>query len=247
MKNLIEIENLSVKYEKIEAIRDLNLTIREGEYIGIVGPNGGGKSTLLKTILKLVKQYKGTIKYNGTTLKKSGIRMGYVPQTNELNTMFPITVEEVVLTAKIPAKRTYFHKYTESDYKEVEDVLKTVGIHHIAERQISDLSGGEFQKMLIARALALNPDILFLDEPTSMVDIKAQKQIYSIIKRMSKNMTIIMVTHDVKEIMKYTDRLIFLNKNILAEGDPEEVYRYEYLKPVRLIKRHKSRLEVSKK
>lgn len=241
MSEFIEIKNLAVKYGKIEALRDLNLVINQGEYIGVVGANGGGKSTLLKTILGIVKQYKGTILYNGTSLKKSGIRIGYVPQTNELNRMFPITVEEVVLTAKIPVSKSYFHSFKQNDYKEVENVLKTVGINEIKDRQISDLSGGEFQKMLIARALALNPDVLLLDEPTAMVDIKSQKQIYTIIKRLSKHMTIIMVTHHVKDIMKQADKLIFLERNILAEGDPEEVYRYAYLKPVRVIRRYQGR------
>ncbi len=233
-EELIKIENLSVKYGAIEALRDLNFNILKGEFVGIVGPNGGGKSTLLKSIIKLVKPYKGSIKYcnNNPNLKKSKMRIGYVPQISDINRIFPITVKEVVLTAKLPLRKSYFHRYTEEDIKDVEEILAKVNIEDIAERQISDLSGGEFQKMLIARALALNPQVLLLDEPTAMVDAKSQKQIYNLIKRISNEITIILVTHHVQDMIRYADKLIYLEKNIIAEGDPEDVYRYAFLKPV---------------
>jgi len=236
-------EKISVKYGYIEALRDLDLVVFEGEYIGIVGPNGGGKSTLLKTLLGLVKAYEGKVSFKGMNLKKSGLTIGYVPQITELNRIFPITVKEVVLTAKIPHEMCYFHRYSKQDHMEVYEILKKVGIHNIGDRQISDLSGGEFQKMLIARALALQPKILLLDEPTAMIDVKSQKQIYTLIKKLSKEMTIVLVTHDVKEITKQVDRLIFLEKNILAEGDPEEVYRYAYMRPVRVGTRNRLRMD----
>lgn len=241
-EELIRLENISVKYGYIEALRDLDISIHDGEFVGIIGPNGGGKSTLLKAILNLVKPYKGTISYKGShSLKKSGLKIGYVPQITEINRIFPITVKEVVLTARLPLSRSYFFNYTSEDRKEIDEILKKVGITDIAERQISDLSGGEFQKMLIARALALNPDILLLDEPTAMIDVRAQKQIYNIVKKLSEEMTIVLVTHHIKEITRYADRLVYLEKNILAEGDPEEVFRYAYLKPVNVLRRVKQR------
>jgi len=243
-KELIKMERIAVKYGYIEALRDLNLVVNEGEYIGIVGPNGGGKSTLLKTILGLVKAYAGSVTFKGTTLRKSNLRMGYVPQITEINRIFPITVKEVVLTSKIPLEKSWFHKYSEKDLSEVDEILKKVGINDISERQISDLSGGEFQKMLIARALALEPNVLLLDEPTAMIDVKSQKQIYTLIKKLSKERTVILVTHDVKEITKQVDRLIFLEKNILAEGDPEEIYRYAYMRPISVVNRTRHRSEV---
>jgi len=232
MSDLIKIENVSVKYGNIEALRDLNFTIEEGDYIGIIGSNGGGKSTLLKTILGLVKPYNGSITFKNTTLKKSNIRLGYVPQINELNKKFPITVKEVILTSKLPEKMKAFHRYSAQDNLEVEEVLKRVGLLDNQHRHISELSGGEFQKMLIARALVLNPDVLLLDEPTAMIDTKSQKQIYSIIKRLSENMTIVLVTHHVHEATKQAKKLIWLEKNILAEGDPQEVSKYAFMRPV---------------
>lgn len=231
MSELIKLDNVSVKYGNIEALRNLNLTVEEGDYIGIIGPNGGGKSTLLKTILGLVKPYSGTILFNKTSLKKSNISVGYVPQLNELNTKFPITVKEVVLTSKLPEKMRAFHKYTPKDCLEVEQVLDLVGILELQHRHISELSGGEFQKMLIARALASNPDILLLDEPTSLIDIKSQEQIYGLIKTLSKHVTIVLVTHHIKEITKQARKLVWLERNIKSEGDPQKVYNYAYLNP----------------
>jgi zinc transport system ATP-binding protein len=244
-KEMIKLNDISVKYGYIEALRDLNLTINEGEYVGIIGPNGGGKSTLLKVILNLEKPYKGTIKYNDTTMKKANIKMGYVPQITELNRMFPITVKEVILTAKLPMTKNAFHRFKKNDYLEVDEIIRKVGIRNIAERQISDLSGGEFQKMLLARALALNPDILFLDEPTAMIDAKSQKQIYNTLKKLSKEITIVIVSHDVKDITEQVDKLIFLDKNILAEGNPEEVYKYAFLKPTVYLRTSRVRKETS--
>lgn len=231
MTELIKIENISVKYGNIEALRDLSLTINEGDYIGIIGPNGGGKSTLLKTILDLIKPYKGTISFQSTSLKKSTVKVGYVPQINELNKKFPITVREVVLSSKLPEKLTFLHRYSKTDISEVEEVLERVGLLEIQNRHISELSGGEFQKMLIARALASNPDILLLDEPTAMIDVQSQKQIYDLIKYLSEKMTIVLVTHHIKEITKQAKKLIWLEKNIKLEGKPEEVYKLAYANP----------------
>ena len=229
---LIEINNLSVYYGKISALRDLNFTVNKNDYIGIIGPNGGGKTTLIKTILGLIKPNKGEIKYSNNTLKKSNIRMGYVPQINDINRMFPISVNEVVLSGRLTKEIKPLFRYTEEDEEKVKEVLEIVGLYDLRNRLISELSGGEFQKLLIARALTTNPDILLLDEPTAMVDVMSQRQIFNLIKKLSHNMTIILITHQVQMITKHVKKLIFLDKNILAEGDPNEVYKYAYIKPV---------------
>ncbi|QWB99476.1 ABC transporter ATP-binding protein [Mycoplasmatota bacterium] len=228
----IELNEISVNYGKIHALKNLNLTINEGDYIGIVGPNGGGKSTMMKSILGLIKPSKGKITYCGTSLKKSDIRMGYVPQISDINRMFPITVEEVVLSGRMSKEIRPFFKYSEEDKKAVEEVLDTVGLKKLKNRQINELSGGEFQKMIIARALTLKPDILLLDEPTAMVDVMSQRQIFSLIKKLSKDITIVLITHHVQMISKNVKKLIYLDRNIIAEGDPNQVYQYAYLRPV---------------
>jgi len=228
----IELKDISVNYGKIHALKKLNLSINKGDYIGIVGPNGGGKSTMMKTILGLIKPNKGQISYCGTSLKKSEIRMGYVPQISDINRMFPITVEEVVLSGRMTRKIKPFFKYSDEDKLAVEEVLETVGLKKLKNRHINELSGGEFQKMIIARALTLKPDILLLDEPTAMVDVMSQRQIFSLIKKLSKDITIILVTHHVQMISKNVEKLIYLDRNIIAEGNPNEVYQYAYLRPI---------------
>jgi len=228
----IHLDDVSVNYGKIHALKHLNFTIREGDYIGVIGPNGGGKSTMVKTLLGLMKPSHGHITYCGTTLKKSDIRMGYVPQISDINRKFPISVGEVVLTGRLERKILPFHHYSEDDHQIVDEVLDTVGLLDLKDRQINELSGGEFQKMIIARALTMKPDILFLDEPTAMVDVMSQRQIFTLIKKLSKMMTIILVTHHVQMISKQVKKLIYLDKNIIAEGDPNQVYQYAYIRPV---------------
>jgi zinc transport system ATP-binding protein len=233
MKKLrIQLNNVSVSYGKIHALKRLYFTIEEGDYIGIIGPNGGGKTTMIKTILGLIKPNEGTIDYCGLSLKKSHIRMGYVPQISDINRMFPITVGEVVLSGRLNKKIIPFFKYSDEDHQIVDEVLDTVGLLDLKDRQINELSGGEFQKMIIARALTLRPDILLLDEPTAMVDVMSQRQIFSLIKKLSKDMTIILITHHVQMISKQVKKLIYLDKNIIAEGDPNQVYQYAYIRPV---------------
>ena len=233
MKKLrIQLNNVSVNYGKIHALKRLYFSIEEGDYIGIIGPNGGGKTTLIKAILGLIKPNEGTIDYCGQTLKKSQIRMGYAPQITDINRNFPITVGEVVLTGRLNKKIIPFFKYSEADYKIVDEVLETVGLIGLKNRQINELSGGEFQKMIIARALTLEPDILLLDEPTAMVDVMSQRQIFTLIKKLSKNMTILLITHHVQIISKQVKKLIYLDRNIIAEGDPNQVYQYAYIRPV---------------
>lgn len=240
MKNLrIQLNNVSVNYGKIHALKRLYFSIEEGDYVGIIGPNGGGKTTMIKTILGLIKPTDGTVTYCGQSLKKSQIRMGYVPQITDINREFPITVGEVVLSGRLKKKIIPFFKYTEEDLKIVDDVLDTVGLRELKDRQINELSGGEFQKMIIARALTLRPDILLLDEPTAMVDVMSQRQIFTLIKKLSKDMTILLITHHVQMISKQVKKLIYLDKNIIAEGDPNQVYQYAYIRPIhQKIRRH---------
>jgi len=228
MEPLIKIHNLSVSYGDIEALRDVNLDIDEGEYVGIIGPNGGGKSTLMKAILHLIPIEANSITCRNLPVPKAKMRMGYVPQMTEMNRLFPISVYEVVLLARLPKGIKPFFHFTENDRRATFDILKKVGIGHLATRQISDLSGGEFQKMLIARALATDPKILFLDEPTAMIDVMYQKQIFLLLKKLSSEMTIVLITHHVQPILKQLTRLVYLDKNVIAEGDPQAVYSYVY-------------------
>jgi len=220
-KTAVHIDNLSVYYGQVPAIAGVCLDVADGEYLGIIGPNGGGKSTLLKAILGLIPATVGTVQVYGNNPGKSRSLVGYVPQFAALDKQFPITMLEVVLTGRLKQGLSPFFKFTKEDKKAVYDLLEKVGIGSLANRQISELSGGEFQKMLIARALAVNPRLLLLDEPTASVDVGSRDQIYSLLAELNKNMTIILVTHDLLAISSQIRRLACLNGYLVYHGEPE--------------------------
>ncbi len=217
----IQIENVSVYYGQTPAITGICLDVGEGEYLGIIGPNGGGKSTLLKAVLGLVPISSGTVRIYGKEAKGSRTVLGYVPQFSNVDKNFPITLNEVVLTGRMKAGISPLFRFSKSDREAVSKILEKIGIAHLASRQISELSGGEFQKMLIARALAMKPKVLLLDEPTASVDASSQEQIYRLLDELNKNMTIILVTHDLLAVSSQVKRLACLNGKLVYHGEPE--------------------------
>lgn len=217
----VHIENLSVHYGQTPAIMGVCLDVSDGEYLGIIGPNGGGKSTLLKAILGLIPVSSGNISIYGGNAHKNRSLVGYVPQFALLNRKFPISLFEVVLTGHLKQGIVPFFRYSSKDNESVYTLLEKVGITDLANRQISELSGGEFQKMLIARALATNPRLLLLDEPTASVDAASRDQIYSLLAELNKNMTIILVTHDLLAVSSQVNRLACLNGQLVYHGEPE--------------------------
>lgn len=220
-KKAVRINNLSVYYGQTPALAGVCLEVDDGEYLGIIGPNGGGKTTLLKAILGLVPITSGTIEVYGRKSVANRTLVGYVPQISGLDKKFPITVREVVLMGRLKKKLTLFHKFTREDKDAADELLEKVGIHNLARRQISALSGGEFQKMLIARALAVNPKLLLLDEPTANVDAKSRDTIYQLLEELNKSMTIILVTHDLLAVSSQVRRLACLNRCLVYHGEPE--------------------------
>ena len=217
----LQIENLSVYYGQTPAITGVCLDVEEGEYLGIIGPNGGGKSTLLKAILGLMPISSGSVRIYGKEAKDNRTMLGYVPQFSNVDKKFPIKLSEVVLTGRMKAGLSPFFRFSKTDREAVNAILERIGISHLKDRQISELSGGEFQKMLIARALAMNPKILLLDEPTASVDASSQDQIYNLLEELNENMTIILVTHDLMAVSSQVRRLACLNGRLVYHGEPE--------------------------
>jgi len=220
-KPAVHIDNLSVYYGQTPALAGVCLDVADGEYLGIIGPNGGGKSTLLKAVLGLVPITSGAVEVYGYKPGKNTALIGYVPQISALDKQFPITLFEVVLTGRLKQGLSLFYKYSSKDKEAVRLLLEQVGIAGLANRQISELSGGEFQKMLIARALAVNPRLLLLDEPTASVDAGSRDQIYDLLAQLNKSMTIILVTHDLLAISSQVHRLACLSGNLVYHGEPE--------------------------
>lgn len=217
----LHIDKLSVCYKNTMAISDISFDVEDGEYLGIIGPNGGGKSTLLKAILGLVPLSSGTVEIYGEKNNKNKSYIGYVPQFASVDKHFPITLLEVVLTGCLKPGLSPFFKYSSSNKKTAYELLERVGILDLANRQISELSGGEFQKMLIARALAAKPKLLLLDEPTASVDASSRDQIYNLLTELNKDMTIILVTHDLLAVSSQINRLACLNGHLVYHGEPE--------------------------
>jgi len=234
----IHIENLTVYYNRTPALIDVCLDVAEGEFLGVIGPNGGGKSTLLKAILGLIPIASGTVQIYGENAKFRKTSVGYVPQFAALDRRFPITVLEVVLTGTLNTGLSPFHRYSNDDKIHAKKILDQVGIADLAERQIAELSGGEFQRMLIARALAVSPKLLLLDEPTASVDAGSRQQIYELLAMLNKNMTIILVTHDLLAVSSQIQRLACLNGRLVYHGEPElnhDIVNHLYGCPVDLI------------
>jgi zinc transport system ATP-binding protein len=234
----VHLDNLSVYYGQTPAIAGVCLDVHEGEYLGIIGPNGGGKSTLLKTILGLIQPTSGTVQVFGGNPSRHKTVIGYVPQFALMDKTFPITVREVVLMGRQKPGLSPFYRFLPADKKVADELLEKVGIAELGERQISELSGGEFQKMLIARALATSPKLLLLDEPTASVDAGSRVQIYNLLNELHKDMTIILVTHDLLAISSQVRSLACLNGSLVYHGEPElteNVVQSLYGCPVDLI------------
>lgn len=238
MSNVLSIKNLTVKYEQVLALDRINLQVQEGDFLAIIGPNGGGKTTFLKAVLGLIRKESGEILIENKSIEKNRHLIGYVPQISLVDRKFPISVLEVVMTGILKPGLHLFFKYSKEDKQVALEKLDMVGIKHLANRQIADLSGGEFQRLLIARALATNPKILFLDEPTASVDPHSKEQIYNVLATLNKSITIVMVTHDLLAITKTVKNIACLNRTLIYHGEPvltETVVNQMYGCPVDLI------------
>ena len=227
MDTAIEIKNLTVSYSGEDAINNINLEIKKGEFVSVIGPNGGGKTTLINTILGFLKADSGTVKITSPSAVLS-----YVPQISLIDRSFPITVLETVLTAFLKSGLHPFKKFRETEIEKAIECLKLLGLSDYSNRQISELSGGEFQRLLIARSLAADPEILLLDEPTANVDIASRDKIYATLKGLNvKGLTVIIVTHDLWAATEFSSRLVLINRELKYCGKPvftEEITKALY-------------------
>ncbi len=209
MNTVLELKDVSYSYDKQNVLENINLDILKNDFLAIIGPNGGGKSTLLKLILGLLKTKNGKIIKH---LKNDSI--GYVPQNTNLNTDFPITALEVVLMGHIGNKKQFFG-HSKNDISCAMTSLKQVCMEDFANSKIGDLSGGQRQRVFIARALCANPKIMLLDEPTASIDVKGQKDIYELLKQLNKTISIVVVSHDISVLLNYAKNVAHVNKNLV--------------------------------
>jgi zinc transport system ATP-binding protein len=238
MEKVIELEDVWVRYGNQTILEAINLELKEPNgLLGIIGPNGGGKTTFLKVLLGLLKPYKGSVKIFGKSPEKSRDLVGYVPQYKGFDFDFPISVWEVVLTGRM-SHTGFLKKYSEEDKKAAEEALRTVEMFELKDRQIGQLSGGQRQRVFIARALATNPKLLLLDEPNSGLDPHMQDELYRLLDRLKHEMAIIMVTHDLSAVSVDVDRRACRNRTLHYHNSreiPAEDLEATYQCPVELI------------
>lgn len=233
----LEIKNLYVSYGGNLALSNISLKVEQGELLGVIGPNGGGKTTLIKAILGLTPCSSGEIRVFGENVIPRGI-VGYVPQFSAVDKNFPISALEVVMTAFLKGPVHPFFRFNRTHHEKARELLDKVGILSLADRQISQLSGGEFQRLLIARALATDPKLLLLDEPTASVDPASRERIFDLLDQLHKNITILMVTHDLMAVSSHVTGIACLNRSLVYHGEPEltqETVNKMYGCPVDLI------------
>ena len=212
MEKIVQLNNVTVRYDETTALEGVSLDIYRDDFLGIIGPNGGGKTTLVKAILGTLP-HSGDIAYSPTLTERGHRLIGYLPQQAEFDQSFPISVIEVVMSG-LQAEKGLLKRYTANDRKRAMELLDMAGVADIAERQISEISGGQMQRALLCRAVILEPKLLILDEPTNFVDNQFENELYTLLKRLNERMAIVMVSHDIGTITSVVKSIVCVNRTV---------------------------------
>lgn len=237
VNDLIRMRNITVAFDGQIILNGINLSVKPNDYIGVIGPNGGGKTTLLRTILGLVRPLSGEISIMGQPPERGRKSIGYVPQHAVFDRAFPIDVWDTVMMGRLP-KSSPFRRFSEEDSRNAEQALKKVGLTGLEARQIGTLSGGERQRTYIARALATDPKVLLLDEPTASIDIEMEEGFYNLLNEIRKSIAIVLVSHDISVISVHVDKIACLNRDMYMHTSSEidaEILEKTYKCPVEMI------------
>jgi zinc transport system ATP-binding protein len=235
---VIELDDVSFGYDGTAVLEGVSLAVDERDFLGIIGPNGGGKTTLLKIMLGLLTPLSGTVRVFGRPPREMRMRLGYVPQYRTFDFGYPVSVMDVVLMGRLGHIRRPFRKYGREDRAICLDMLETMGIADLAGRQVDRLSGGQQQKVILARALAAEPRVLLLDEPTNHVDVQTEVHFFEILERLHEQMAIVVVSHDIGAISAHVDRVACMNRRLYLHDSgeiTEEMLAETYQCPVELI------------
>ena len=212
---ILRLKNIFFKYENNFVLKNIDFAVNKGDFIALIGPNGGGKTTLAKILLGLLKPSSGEIIYPNVTLFNKNSLIGYTSQESNINKDFPIQAFDIVLMGFLQAK-TLGYKITKNDKLEAQKIMEILNIWHIKDKKIGSLSGGQRQRVMIARALCGNPKLLIFDEPTANIDMPTQKEIYQLLKQINANHTIILISHDIS-VLEYANKVLFVNCEILSQ------------------------------
>jgi len=236
MQPLLEIRNLTAGYDSLVVLYDVNLVIHHLDFVGVIGPNGGGKTTLLKTILGLLPPISGEIIFDESMANNNSYRIGYLPQINNIDRKFPISVFDVVRSGLMSRKRL-IGKYKSEENERSKELLSEMGIFEIRNKAIGELSGGQIQRTLLCRALVNDPKLLVLDEPNTFVDNRFERELYEKLGRLNEHLTILLVSHDLGTISTYVKSFACVNGSLHYhpgnQVTPELLEAYEC--PIQII------------
>lgn len=213
MESLLEIRDMSAGYDKEVILRDVNLAVQPNDFIGVIGPNGGGKTTLLKTLLGLLPPIKGEIVFNELMREGAHHHIGYLPQVNRIDKKFPITVFDVVRSGLMSRKRL-IGRYSRMENEQANSLLEEMGIAGLKKKAVGELSGGQLQRVLLCRALVNRPKLLILDEPNTYVDNQFERELYERLRKLNDKMAILLVSHDVGTITSYVKTIACVNRTL---------------------------------
>lgn len=211
MNPIIQIEELYAAYDEKTVLRNVNLSVYERDFLGIIGPNGGGKTTLIKSILGLHQPQKGKIRFYKEGKEVPEINMGYLPQYNNIDKKFPISVYEVILSG-LSKQKSIFRKYSNEQHELVRQMIVRMGLEGMDKRAIGELSGGQLQRALLGRALVSNPEVIILDEPNTYIDKRFEAKLYSLLEDINKERAIILVSHDIGTVLKNVKTIACVNE-----------------------------------
>ena len=210
---IIQITELYAAYDEKTVLRNVNLSVYERDFLGIIGPNGGGKTTLIKNILGLHQPQKGKIRFYKEGKEVLEINMGYLPQYNNIDKKFPISVYEVILSG-LSKQKSIFRKYSNEQHELVRQMIVRMGLEGMDKRAIGELSGGQLQRALLGRALVSNPEVIILDEPNTYIDKRFEAKLYSLLEDINKERAIILVSHDIGTVLKNVKTIACVNETV---------------------------------
>jgi zinc transport system ATP-binding protein len=218
MARLLEIQSLSASYDNNIVLEDINFAVNENDFIGVIGPNGGGKTTLLKVILGLLKPVKGRIEFNGSLSTSNGI--GYLPQISTGDANYPVTVTDVILSGMMIRKRI-LSRMSSADKRRAAEIVEELGLSGMNKSSLSELSGGQLQRVFLGRAIIGDPKLLLLDEPGNFVDSSFEKDFYEKLKELNNRMAILMVSHDIGMISSHVKSYACVNRSLHYHSSSE--------------------------
>lgn len=213
MDKLIELEKVTAGYGNKIVLKEVSLTIFKDDFLGIIGPNGGGKTTLLKVILGLVAPKSGTVRFFDGEKNVSSIKIGYLPQLNNIDKKFPISVRDVIASGLASEKPT-FRSFTNEQNERMEKVISQMGLNDLSQRPIGELSGGQLQRVLLGRSIVSHPQILILDEPNSYVDKRFESHFYQLLEEINKESAVILVSHDIGTVLSMVKNIACVNETL---------------------------------